>query len=165
MTFITGMTGTVHYCHPKEHIVWLHKSLYLQSTGDERGGGLVRLGRGAFIQKALWRARRKRLSGSGGTLSKTKPTSLPESPPVQPIKGLILIQLMIWILQAQPDYHSRALRGPHDYELSQVPSDKQTRVIQMSWSSKQRCPESYQLDYCHSDSFTQDYRTVGWCHL
>lgn len=79
----------------------------------------------------------------GRRLNKTKPTSFPESPPVQLIKGLILIWLMTEILQVQPDQDSWALGGPQDYEPSQLPSDKQTRVTQMSSSSKQRCPGSY----------------------
>lgn len=78
-----------------------------------------------------------RLSGSGRTLTKTKPTSFPESLPPQPIMGFILIWLMIWILQVQPDYDivgpSGALRIKSRLSYPQI----NKHGSQMSSSSKQ----------------------------
>lgn len=107
-----------------EYVWWVHKCVYLQNRKEER--------RAMFRENPQKTNGRMRLSGPGRTLNKKKPTSCLESPPVQPIKVLILIWLMIWIQQIHPDYDSWALRGPHDYEMSPLPSYKQTRVTQMS---------------------------------
>lgn len=61
------------------------QSFYLQNIEK---GSVGRLDRGVIIKKALWTARRKRMSGPGGRQNKTK-TLFPESPPVQPIKELV----------------------------------------------------------------------------
>lgn len=123
--------------------------VFTEHRGGEQGS-VGRLDRGAIVKKALWRiTRRKRLSGPGGRLHKTKPSSFPESPPVQPISGRILIWLMIWILQVQPDYNSWALGGPQDYKPSQLTSDKQTWVTQ--------CQRQMQMSGSHTNSIIVRY--------
>lgn len=124
----------VHCYHLREHSVW--NTIFLFT--EQRGGVCWEVTQRSYHRGSpLGNNKEKEAIRPGRREEQTKPTSFPESPRVQPIKWLILIWLMIWILQVWPFFNNSALRGPQNYEPSQLTSDKQTRVTQMSSGSEQ----------------------------
>lgn len=101
-----------------------YTKVYFKPTEEEGG---VRWEQWSSLEKEQEEAVRPRRDSD-----KTKVSWVTSCPDV---KGLILIRLMMEILQVQPDYDSWALRGLQDYKPSQLPSNKQTWVTQMSASS------------------------------
>ena len=148
---------SVDSCHLKEAILWLYvlfTELYRTGGGEEGGDGRT------DWEKALWRGtRRKRLSGSGGTLAETRPSSFPDSPPVQPIMGFILIWVMIWILWVQPDYDS--------WPSGALRITGRLSYPQINKHGSHRCHPAANRDVLGRTSranVTQNMN-VTWCHL